>query len=178
MKHSLLLDKDHQKVIELFTGVFSASEGKEEGETIGNLVKELLSSVNSDDLMGCIACSEDELLGAILFSRMTVPSGDLGFILSPVAVSTNHQKQGIGQALINYGIDHLKSLDVELVLTYGDPKYYAKTGFSHISEDIIKAPQTLSFPHGWLAQSLNGKAIEAIPGKSSCVEPLNHPKYW
>lgn len=65
---------------------------------------------------------------------------EVAFILSPVAIATSEQGTGIGQQLINYGLDHLKSLKVSLVFTYGDPNYYSKTGFNHIADSIVKAP--------------------------------------
>lgn len=83
-----------------------------------------------------------------------MPSGQRAFILSPVAVSTDVQGKGVGQALIRYGLDHLKSLGVELVFTYGDPGYYSKVGFEQITEAIVKAPWPLSQPIGWLALAL------------------------
>ncbi|MCK5334537.1 MAG: GNAT family N-acetyltransferase, partial [Gammaproteobacteria bacterium] len=64
------------------------------------------------------------------------------------------------------------------VFTYGDPKFYSKVGFSLISEKLVKAPLTLTYPEGWLAQSLVGDEIEAITGSSYCVEALNKPEYW
>ncbi|HHB1597086.1 TPA: GNAT family N-acetyltransferase, partial [Vibrio campbellii] len=35
----------------------------------------------------------------------------------------------------------------------------------------------LSFPHGWLAQSLVGE-LTPIQGTSSCVKGLDSPAYW
>ncbi|CAD7778098.1 MAG: hypothetical protein KIIPBIDF_00975 [Candidatus Methanoperedenaceae archaeon GB50] len=46
-------------------------------------------------------------------------------MLAPVAVSTEHQRKGIGQALINYGLDELKKRSVSIVVTYGDPSFYS-----------------------------------------------------
>jgi putative acetyltransferase len=100
------------------------------------------------------------------------------FILSPVAISTQFQKQGIGQNLIKFGIDHLKKNNVELVFTYGDPRFYSKVGFKNITEKIAKAPLKLTYPEGWLAQSLISEKIEPIRGDSTCVRALNNQKYW
>ena len=107
-----------------------------------------------------------------------MPNGQVGFILSPVAVSTYRQGTGIGQRLINYGLDHLRSLNVNLAFTYGDPTYYSKTGFEQISEDVVKAPCPLSQPMGWLAQSLDGNKIQAMVGPTQCVKALNNPSLW
>ncbi|WP_440876652.1 GNAT family N-acetyltransferase [Thalassotalea sp. PLHSN55] len=121
---------------------------------------------------------QSELVGAIFFSKITLANQKSAFILSPVAVATNHQKQGIAQQLIRFGIEQLTQDGVEILFTYGDPNYYNKVGFEPIDESIIKAPQPLSFPHGWLAQSLNHEPIAKINEPAKCVSALDDPKYW
>jgi putative acetyltransferase len=167
-----------QQVIALFTEVFSASEGESEGRVIGELVSKLIATTAPRDLIGCIATDDDAVVGCIFFSRFIVPNGQTAFILSPVAVSTGVQGAGVGQQLINYGLAHLKSLEVELAFTYGNPAYYSKTGFEQLSESVVKAPFELSQPIGWLAQSLDGSPIQAMQGATECVEALGDQKYW
>ena len=178
MKLSLFNPSDTQEVIELFTKVFSASENESEGQLIGKLVSDLIATTESQDLIGCVAISNNRIVGCIFFSRFGVPGGEVAFILSPVAISTSVQRSGVGQQLINYGLNQLKSLSVNLVFTYGDPNYYSKTGFSQISESVVKAPFELSQPEGWLAQSLDGDPIKGMQGSTKCVEALSDQKYW
>jgi putative acetyltransferase len=178
MKFSLFSASKSQKVIELFKSVFSASEGDAEGQVIADFVANLIATTKPQDLIGCIAEENEIIVGCIFFSRLTVPSGQLAFILSPVAVSTDVQSTGIGQKLIKYGLDYLRSLNVNLAFTYGDPGYYSKTGFEQINERIVKAPWPLSQPIGWLAQSLDGQVIQPMVGTTRCVEALNDPALW
>ncbi|RTQ99860.1 hypothetical protein [Halomonas nitroreducens] len=84
----------------------------------------------------------------------------------------------MGQQLIAFGIECLKTQGVDLVFTYGDPGVYAKVGFCPIGEACVKAPLTLSHPEGWLGQSLTGDTIEPVPGATRCVEALNKSHYW
>ena len=109
---------------------------------------------------------------------MTFESEVNAFLLSPVAIHTKYQRKGIGQKLINYGIHHLKENGIALVFTYGDPKFYSKVGFSPISEKLVKAPLKLTYPEGWLGQSLVSDKIEPVSGRSYCVSALNKPEYW
>lgn len=85
---------------------------------------------------------------------------------------------GIGQELVRYGLEHLKSLNIDLVFTYGDPGYYSKVGFQTIAESIVEAPCPLSQPIGWLVQSLDGSPILTMNGSTQCVQALNDPSLW
>lgn len=178
MQLSLFDPKKSNEITKLFAEVFTASANQEEGELISALVDELISTTNAHDLFGFVACVEENIVGCIFFSRLLLPSDQVAFLLSPVAVATDYQGQGVGQALINFGLEHLKSLDVELAFTYGDPNFYAKVGFKPISETVVKAPFPLSQPKGWLAQSINGTPIAVVEGASQCVEALAKEEYW
>jgi putative acetyltransferase len=162
----------------LFTDVFTNSEGEEEGNLIGNLAFELQETTDPRDIFGFLAKDGEIIAGCIFFTRMTFEISISAFILSPVAISTQYQNQGLGQKLIKFGINQMKNNDVELVFTYGDPNYYSKVGFIHITEEIVKAPLKMTFPEGWLAQSLTSDEIEPIRGNSTCVKALMKQKYW
>ncbi|WP_027857138.1 GNAT family N-acetyltransferase [Marinobacterium jannaschii] len=167
-----------QEVIGLFSDVFVDAEGEAEGRLIGSLVAELIDTTDKDDLIGFVASLDNRLTGAIFFSRFTLPTDKVAFLLSPVAVATECQGRGVGQQLIRFGLGQLQSRGVELALTYGDPNYYGKVGFQPLSENVIKAPLKLSFPHGWLAQALDGSEIEAVAGETCCVRALDDQQYW
>jgi putative acetyltransferase len=142
------------------------------------LVSDLIGTTEPQDIIGCVATTNNQIIGCIFFSRFVVPSDEVAFILSPVAISTSLQGSGLGQKLIYYGLTQLKSNNVNLVFTYGDPNYYSKTGFGQISESIVKAPFELSQPEGWLAQKLDGNHIKEMHGVTKCVQALSDQKYW
>ena len=169
---------DIEEIRQLFTRAFSDSEGQSEGLVIGRLVYDLITGTDVQDLYGFVATENEQIIGGIFFTRLTFESEVNAFILSPVAIHTNYHGKGIGQKLINFGIHHLKENGVELVFTYGDSRFYSKVGFSLISEKLVKAPLTLSYPEGWLGQSLVSDEIEPIAGGSHCVEALNKPEIW
>lgn len=178
MKFSTLNPGNIEEIEQLFIKTFSDSEGQSEGEVIGRLVRDLMGSTDANDLYCFIATENEQIIGSIFFSRMIFDSGINAFILSPVATHTDHQGKGVGQKLINLGLDALKKNGVELAITYGDPDFYSKVGFSVITEQVLPAPQKLEQPEGWLAQSLVSDEIKPIKGNSFCVEALNKPELW
>ena len=178
MKLTTYSPDQFQEVIQLFTDVFSSSEGQEEGRVIGQLVTELIGTTDANDLLGYTGISGGRIVGCIFFSRLTLPSGKIAFLLSPVAVASRQQGKGLGQQLINYGIQQLQSHGVELVFTYGDPDFYSKVGFVKIGEDVVKAPKKLTYPGGWLAQTLKNENITSEDGVAKCVGALNKQEYW
>ena len=167
-----------EEIKNLFTKVFSDSEGESEGVLIGNLAYELITETDPKDLYGFVATQDEKIIGCIFFSRLTFENDVRAFILSPVAVHTDHHGKGIGQKLINYGIKVLKEEGVELVMTYGDVNFYSKVGFKPISEEVVKAPLKLTYPEGWIGQSLISDTVAPIAGNSSCVKALNKPEIW
>jgi len=178
MKLSRYKKSDEAEIKHLFTKVFSDSEGQSEGAVIGNLVHDLINTTEPQDIFGFVATEQEQIIGCIFFTRLSFDAPIDAFILSPVAVHTNHQGKGVGQKLINFGIDQLRERGVKLAFTYGDPGFYSKAGFRRITEDVAKAPLDLTQPEGWLCQSLDGGNIEPISGNSLCVKALNKPEYW
>ena len=178
MEYSCYNPNDVDKIERLFIRTFTDSEGQSEGATVGGLAGELMRTTGEADLYGFIARDSAELVGSILFSRMRFEREINAFILAPVAIRTDHQRQGIGQKLIKFGLNVLKEDGVELVLTYGDPRFYTMVGFRVVTETQVPPPCKLSQPEGWMAQSLVADRIDPIEGNSCCVEALNKPEYW
>ena len=173
------MDKSKQKEIEeLFTSVFTLSEGEKKGKLIGNLSSQLASNIDNSEII-CFGVYENEtLIGSIFFTRLQFSAPIQVYMLAPVAVSAEHQGKGVGQALINYGLNELKKRSANVAVTYGDPSFYSKVGFQALPEDMLQAPLNLSMPFGWLGQSLTGEPIPAIDERPVCVEAFNDPIYW
>ncbi|WP_132941916.1 GNAT family N-acetyltransferase [Vibrio crassostreae] len=172
-----------ETITQLFTQTFTDSEGENEGKTVGKLANDLLMTTAPTELF-CFVAEDDssesdsKIVGAIIFTPLSFDDETKAYLLSPVAVSTQVQKRGIGQKLINSGLQTLKEQGVELAVTYGDPSYYSRVGFEPITVEQIPAPFELSYPHGWIAQSLTGSEIKVTSEQSSCVEALAHAEYW
>jgi len=173
MKLLAFKSRNIEDIKQLFTKVFSDAEGQSEGVLIGSLTYDIMTGTDAQDLYGFVAIENEQIIGSILFTRLTFQNGINAFLLSPVA-----KGKGTGQKLISFGINHLKENGVSIVFTYGDPAFYSKVGFNLITENIAKAPFKLTQPEGWLAQSLVSDEVEPIAGNSYCVEAFNKPEIW
>jgi len=170
----------HTEVIAaMFTDAFTASEGEAEGALIGALARRLIVETPAADLRVVTAWTDGALLGCIFFTRLAY-EGDprTVFMMSPVAVATAHQGNGIGQRLISHGLDALRQEGVDIAVTYGDPAFYGQVGFAPVAEADLPAPQTLSQPEGWIAQSLTDAPLTPLHGPVRCVAAFDDPALW
>ena len=80
MELSLFNSSQAQEVIELFTEVFSASENESEGQIIGSLGSDLIATTEPEDVIGCVAVSNNRIVRCIFYSRFVVPNDEVAFI--------------------------------------------------------------------------------------------------
>jgi len=87
---------------------------------------------DADALLSLVAESAGEIIGHVLFSRMTATAGARTLsaaALAPVAVEASRRYRGIGSALIDAGVGMLGEEGVDYVFVVGDPDYYERFGF-------------------------------------------------
>jgi len=171
------------EIFEMMRAAFAASEGAAEGDLIATLARDLLETTQTEDLCVCLADDDNgghrELAGAIFFSRLTYPEDPRTvFVLGPVAIAPARQRQGVGLALLRYGLEQQRAQGVEVALTYGNPAYYGKVGYMPISQDDIAAPYPLQHAFGWLGQSLTDAPLGKLAGPATCVPAFADPAYW
>jgi len=95
-----------------------------------------------DELLSLVAVDEGRVVGHVLFSPVTVDSdGELicGMGLAPMAVEAQQQRQGIGTALVNHGLDLLRKRGCPFVIVLGHPEFYSKLGFEPASRYGIRS---------------------------------------
>lgn len=81
-----------------------------------------------------VAQTNDRVIGHIAFSPVTISDGTPNWYgLGPVSVLPEHQRQGIGKALIQDGLSRLKALNAQGCCLVGHPEYYRKFGFKNIA---------------------------------------------
>jgi putative acetyltransferase len=77
-----------------------------------------------------VAVKDDQVVAHIAFSRATLSQAQgAWFALGPVSVRPDHQRQGIGGALIEEGLRRLRDLGAAGCVLVGHPQYYPRFGF-------------------------------------------------
>jgi len=162
-----------QKVVET---AFSDEENK----IISKFAFDLLTETASPSIQSWVAEVDHQIIGYVSFSPIFLKSEtDLsGYILSPLAVSPEHQKQGVGSSLINNGIDRLTKAGAGVLLVYGDPDYYRRFGFDEEIGRAFVPPYPPEYPFGWMGVMLNGTAIPHSPIRFACVAALSKSQLW
>lgn len=149
---------------------------EEENEEVSKLALDLVD--DSSSILSLVAVEEDAVIGHVVFSPVSISNnGNLsGFILSPLAVSPSEQKQGVGNKLIQFGLDLLAKSGVDAVFVLGDPNYYSRSGF-HTGHDV-NPPYPLPYPEAWQVKELKVGALQGISGTVECVSTLMFPGLW
>jgi predicted N-acetyltransferase YhbS len=83
--------------------------------------------------------------------------------LAPVSVHPEHQRQGVGRAMIAEALEKAKKLNHSSVLVVGSPEYYRKFGFESADKYGIMSP-IMGFNSYLMAKELQPKALENISG--------------
>jgi putative acetyltransferase len=94
-----------------------------------------------------VAEMDGRVIGHIAFSPVTISDGTPNWYgLGPVSVLPEHQRKGIGKALIKEGVSRLKDMNVQGCCLVGHPGYYRNFGFTNISGLVHEGvPQEVFF---------------------------------
>jgi putative acetyltransferase len=80
-----------------------------------------------------VAELEGRVIGHIAFSPVTLSDGTRNWYgLGPVSVLPEHQRRGIGKALIREGLSRLKDMNAQGCCLVGHPDYYRQFGFENV----------------------------------------------
>ncbi len=161
-------------------GVIHAAFSNEESALIAPMVTHLLADQTVPPVLSWVAETDQQIVGYVGFSPAHFESADAGsaYILAPLAVLPECQKQGIGSRLVNAGVENLKDRDVDAWMVYGDPDYYGRFGVTDTVGAFFVPPYPLEYPFGWQAVMLSARPVPSKPIQFSCVEALSAPELW
>lgn len=160
--------------------VIETSFSDEENEEISQFAFDLSTETSSPLIMSLLTEVDNQIIGYVSYSPIFLKSDTSisGYILAPLAVSTEYQKQGVGRKLINHGIDILTKAGVGVLLVYGDSDYYGRFRFNEEIGRLFVPPYPLEYPFGWTGMMLDRNAIPEMPINFKCVAALSKPELW
>jgi putative acetyltransferase len=90
--------------------------------------------------LSLVAEESGDVVGHALFTVARLDSGAEVLSLGPMAVLPEHQRSGIGGALIRHGLERARTTDYPLVAVLGHADYYPRFGFEPASAYGISTP--------------------------------------
>ncbi len=123
----------------------------------------------SDDLLiDLVATDDDGLLGSLIVSRAQIVdaggrTAEVGY-LGPIGVRPDHQRTGVGSALMRAGLGLLREQGFVGVFLFGDPGYYARFGFVDAATWGITTPDGLNFP-AFMGLELSDGGLDGVHGR-------------
>lgn len=106
-----------------------------------------------------VAESDGVILGHVAVSPVSISSGAPGWQgLGPISVSPDHQRAGIGAALMNAAIESLRDLGASGCVLLGDPGYYQRFGFKPAPGLVLPDVP----PEYFMALSFHGDAPRGV----------------
>lgn len=109
-----------------------ASSFGPEGPTIAALVTSLRQHTCGRDGLAWIAEVDGVEAGFTMVTRNRLDTAprtvDVG-VLSPLAVAPEHQRRGVGRALVEHAIARAAEAGLPVLFLEGDPAYYVRLGF-------------------------------------------------
>ena len=135
--------------LELVEQVFTEHENADEGKLVRRLVEEIRSKKYYLPELELLMLEDGEVVGYVMFSRFHLGGkyDDRLVILTPAAVKTNLQRQGISRELITYGLRKAAEMGFTAALVEGNPANYRARGFKTSANHGIVAGPNIHLPH-------------------------------
>lgn len=152
-----------------------------EREIVSDLAVNLLLEETTPPILSLVAETTGIMVGHVAFSPVTLDNSQnniQGYILAPLGVKPDCQNLGIGSQLVKRGIQQLSTMGVDILLVYGDPKYYGRFGFSADIAECYIPPYELQYPFGWQGIALSGRGMQPSSIQIACVNSLSDPALW
>lgn len=125
-----------------------------------------------------VALLDSEIVGHGVFTACCVDGaqGEV-VLLGPLAVMPKRQRQGIGSAIVEAGLEWARESGANLVCVLGDPAYYGRFGF--IPETRVEPPYALplQWASAWQSQCLS-ESPNASSGKLVVPPHWREPSWW
>lgn len=108
-----------------------------------DLVERIRASDQYRPELSLVALDGVEVVGHVMIDGCTLrgPDGDRDIVmLSPLAVAPDHQRRGVGTALIERALSAAEAAGEPLVVLEGSPAYYGARGFEFAGDHGLSLP--------------------------------------
>jgi len=118
---------------------------------------------HAQPVVALVAEENGNVVGHIMFSPVSLSENpDLKLMgLAPMAVAPEHQRKGIGSALVRAGLEQCRQLGFVAVVVLGHPEYYPRFSFSPSSrfgiDSEYEVPEDVFMAIELVPDALNGK---------------------
>jgi putative acetyltransferase len=128
--------RDYPAIRDLVTDAFLTADHASGTEA------DIVEGVRAEDavLVELVAEDAGQIVGHVLFSRMTCDPPRFVAALGPVSVDPARQRSGVGGAMIFEGLDRCRALGAEASLVLGHTNYYPRFGYSHAAVAKVESP--------------------------------------
>jgi putative acetyltransferase len=134
------------------------------------LVHELRASDAWLPAFSLVAVDAAGVVGHVLGSRARLASAPV-LAIGPVSVHPDHQRRGVGLALMHALLGAADALDEPIAVLLGDHRYYSRFGFRLAEEYGITPPQPEWRPH-FQVRTLTAYT-PALSGPFTYAEPFD-----
>lgn len=121
--------------------VVTSAFGEEEGPLVARLVTELERSGRAR--LGLVAEVDGQVAGHVMLSQSWVDAPERlvdVLVLSPLSVAPEHQRSGLGTALVRAALAAAQEEGAPAVFLEGSPAYYGARGFSRALDHGFTRP--------------------------------------
>ncbi|MDQ3767472.1 MAG: N-acetyltransferase [Actinomycetota bacterium] len=107
--------------------------------------------------LALVAEEEGDIVGHIVMSYAALQGKEemSVLLLSPLGVRSDHQRRGIGAALVGTGLGVADARKEPLVVVEGVPSYYPRLGFERARSHGIEPPHSKVPDEAWMVQRLS-----------------------
>jgi putative acetyltransferase len=108
-----------------------------------------------------VAEADGRVIGHIAFSPVAISDGSRNWYgLGPVSVLPEHQRRGVGKALVTEGLRRLKEMGAQGCCLVGHPDYYRQFGFRNSPELLLEGvPPEVFFALPFAGQTPHGTVV-------------------
>ena len=172
---------DEREVVRATHFAAFAAAGAREATSVSGLAVDLLIDPTAQPCLSLLAERDGEIVGSVLFTPVRIEGSGAALsaaILCPLAVMPDAQRSGVGEALIEDGLNRLEVGGTHLAFVLGDPRYYGRHGFEAALPHGLRPDHEIAMPEAWQVRALTPGALEGAEGVVRCAESLEDPAHW